>query len=300
MIDVTQDIIGSSLRIATPLALAALGELVTEKSGVLNLGVEGIMYGSAFVGIATAAQTGSLTAGLLSALVTGAIAGLIFAFATVTLGVNQHVAGLGLTLLLISLSNTANRIMFTADGGQVRVDPWQPINFGGAIFSQYWITYATFLVFVPAVWWLLWRSGLGLKIRAVGENPEAADVAGIGVTKTRYSAIVIGAMLMALGGAFITLAFVGSFTINIINGRGWVALALVIFGRWKIGRLLAGAALFSLVNAGQLQLRLLPSFADVPFEILLALPFLAVIIGLAISGRNVPYPGAYLKPYKRL
>ena len=300
MVDVTQDIVGSSLRIATPLALAALGELVTEKSGVLNLGVEGIMYGSAFVGIATAAQTGSLTAGLLSALVTGAIAGLIFAFATVTLGVNQHVAGLGLTLLLISLSNTANRIMFTADGGQVRVDPWQPINFGGAIFSQYWITYATFLVFAPAVWWLLWRSGLGLKIRAVGENPEAADVAGIGVTKTRYSAIVIGAMLMALGGAFITLAFVGSFTINIINGRGWVALALVIFSRWKIGRLLAGAALFSLVNAGQLQLRLLPSFADVPFEILLALPFLAVIIGLAISGRNVPYPGAYLKPYKRL
>ncbi|MGA1366857.1 MAG: ABC transporter permease, partial [Ilumatobacteraceae bacterium] len=112
--------------------------------------------------------------------------------------------------------------------------------------------------------------------------------------------IIIGSLFMALAGAFITLAFVGTFTVNIINGRGWVALALVIFGRWTIGRLLAGAALFSLVNAGQLQLRLLPSFADVPFEILLALPFLAVIVGLAISGRNVPYPGAYLKPYKRL
>jgi ABC-type uncharacterized transport system permease subunit len=300
VIDITQEIIGSSLRIATPLALAALGELVTEKSGVLNLGIEGIMYGSAFVGIATAAQTGSLSAGLFAGFITGAVAGLIFAFATVTLGVNQHVAGLGLTLLMISFCNTANRIIFTSDGGQVRVDPWQPFNFGGPIFSQYWMTYATFLIAVPFTWWLLWRSGLGLKIRAVGENPEAADVAGIGVAKTRYTAIIIGSLLMAAGGAFITLAFVGTFTINIINGRGWVALALVIFGRWKIGRLLAGAALFSVVNAGQLQLRLLPSFSDVPFEILLALPFLAVIIGLAVSGRNVPYPGAYLKPYKRL
>ena len=189
--------------------------------------------------------------------------------------------------------------MFTSDGGQVRVDPWRPIDFGGPIFSQYWITYATFLFIVPLTWWLMRRSGLGLKIRAVGENPEAADVAGIDVTKTRYTAILIGSIYMAAGGAFITLAFVGSFTINIINGRGWVALALVIFGRWKIGRLLAGAALFSLINAGQLQLRLLPSFSNVPFEILLALPYLAVIIGLAVSGRNIPYPGAYLKPYKR-
>jgi general nucleoside transport system permease protein len=200
---------------------------------------------------------------------------------------------------MISFSNSANRIMFTSDGGQVRVDPWRPIDFGGPIFSQYWITYATFLFIVPLTWWLMRRSGLGLKIRAVGENPEAADVAGIDVTKTRYTAILIGSIYMAAGGAFITLAFVGSFTINIINGRGWVALALVIFGRWKIGRLLAGAALFSLINAGQLQLRLLPSFSNVPFEILLALPYLAVIIGLAVSGRNIPYPGAYLKPYKR-
>ena len=217
MIDITQEIIGSSLRIATPLALAALGELVTEKSGVLNLGVEGIMYGSAFVGIATAAHTGSLTTGLIAALVTGAAAGLIFAFLTVTLGVNQHVAGLGLTLFMISFSNSANRIMFTSDGGQVRVDPWRPIDFGGPIFSQYWITYATFLIIVPLTWWLMRRSGLGLKIRAVGENPEAADVAGIDVTKTRYTAILIGSIYMAAGGAFITLAFVGSFTINIIN-----------------------------------------------------------------------------------
>ncbi|MEY2766071.1 MAG: hypothetical protein RL552_976, partial [Actinomycetota bacterium] len=166
--------------------------------------------------------------------------------------------------------------------------------------DQYLFTYGALFVGAPLVWWIVWRSGFGLRVRAVGENPEAADVAGIPVARTRYQAILLGTVFMSLAGAFITLAYVGQFTINIINGRGWVALALVIFGRWNVGRCMLGAAIFSLVNAGQLQLRLVPAFADVPFELLLALPFLAVIIGLAVSGRNVPYPGSYLKPYRRL
>lgn len=300
MIEVIIDLLAASLRIGTPLLLAALGELITERSGVLNLGIEGIMYASAFSGIAAASYSGSLWIGLIAAVVTGLVAGLLLAFLTVTLGVNQHVAGLGLTLFLISVSNTVNRILFTSDGGQVRVEPWKSLGFGGPIFDQYLFTYGTLLIGAPFVWWLVWKSGLGLRIRAVGENPEAADVAGIRVARTRYQAILIGAVFMSLAGAFITLAYVGQFTINIINGRGWVALALVIFGRWNVGRCIAGAALFSLVNAGQLQLRLVPAFADVPFELLLALPYLAVIVGLAISGRNVPYPSAYLKPYRRL
>lgn len=300
MIDVIVDLVAATLRIGTPLLLAALGEIITERSGVLNLGIEGIMYSSAFSGIAAASYTGSLWAGLFVAVGTGLVAGLILAFLTVTLGVNQHVAGLGLTLFLISVSNTVNRILFTSDGGQVRVDPWKSIGFGGPIFDQYLFTYGALFVGAPLVWWIVWRSGFGLRVRAVGENPEAADVAGIPVARTRYQAILLGTVFMSLAGAFITLAYVGQFTINIINGRGWVALALVIFGRWNVGRCMLGAAIFSLVNAGQLQLRLVPAFADVPFELLLALPFLAVIIGLAVSGRNVPYPGSYLKPYRRL
>jgi len=293
-------IIGATLRISTPLVFASLGEVITERAGMLNLSIEGTMYTGAFVGITVAAQTGSLTTGLIAAIIAGAIVGCVMGLLVVTLGVNQHVAGLGLTLLLISASNTANRILFTNKDGMVRVDPWKPFDFAGPIFSQYWLTYAAFLILAPALWWLLWRSGIGIRIRAVGENPESADVAGISVARTRYFALALGGALMAAGGAFITLAFLGSFTINIINGRGWVAIALVIFGRWGIWRTVSGALLFALVSATQQQLRLVPALSHLPFEILLALPYLAVIAGLAVTGRNVPYPGAYLKPYRRL
>ncbi len=152
---------------------------------------------------------------------------------------------------------------------------------------------------VPAAWWLLQRSSFGLEIRAVGENPEAADAAGVNVARTRYLALMIGGALMAIGGAFITLALLGSFTLDIIAGRGWVCVALVIFGRWRIGRGVIGALLFSLVFSLQFRLRILPGFGELPFELLLALPYLVVIGALALSGRNVAYPGAYLKPYRR-
>ena len=300
MIETVIGIIGAALRISTPILFASLGEVITERAGVLNLSIEGTMYSGAFVGITVAYQTNSLLAGLIAAMITGILVGILMGFLSVTLGVNQHVAGLGLTLLLISACNTVNRILFTNDGGQVRVTPWKPFEFGGPIFSQYWLTYAAFLIVAPALWWLLWRSGIGLRIRAVGENPESADVAGISVSRTRYFALGLGGGLMGLGGAFITLAFLGSFTINIINGRGWVAIALVIFGRWNIWRTVSGALIFALVSATQQQLRLVPALSHLPFEILLALPYLAVIAGLAITGRNVPYPGAYLKPYRRL
>jgi simple sugar transport system permease protein len=142
-------------------------------------------------------------------------------------------------------------------------------------------------------------ASLGLNIRAVGENPEAADAAGVNVARTRYLALLVGGALMGVGGAFFTLAALGSFTLGIIAGRGWVCIALVIFGRWRIGRGVLGALLFAFVYALQLRLRILPSFSDVPFELLLALPYVVVILALALSGRNVAYPGAYLKPYRR-
>ncbi|MGH2385554.1 MAG: ABC transporter permease, partial [Candidatus Limnocylindria bacterium] len=186
-----------------------------------------------------------------------------------------------------------------------RIEPMPTINpFGGlgeigAVTDQYALTWIAFLLVVPAAWWLLQRSTFGLEIRAVGENPEAADAAGISVARTRYLALMIGGALMAIGGAFFTLALLGSFTLDIIAGRGWVCVALVIFGRWRIGRGVIGALLFSLVFSLQFRLRILPGFGELPFELLLALPYLVVIGALALSGRNVAYPGAYLKPYRR-
>lgn len=298
------DLLAATLRNATPLVYGTVGETYGERSGVLNLGIEGTMYAGAFAGFATAWATGSLLLGLLAAIGIGITAGAVMALMTVTIGANQHVSGIGLTIGLIGLSEFVNRLIF--QGGELqRVQPMATVNplagLGeiGTIFNQYALTWIAFLVVVPAAWWLLQRSSFGLEVRAVGENPEAADAAGVSVVRTRYLALMIGGGLMAVGGAFLTLALLGSFTLDIIAGRGWVCVALVIFGRWRIGRGVLGALLFSLVFSLQFRLRILPEFAELPFELLLALPYLVVIAALGFSGRNVAYPGAYLKPYRR-
>jgi simple sugar transport system permease protein len=299
------DIIAATFRNATPLVYGTVGETYTERAGILNLGVEGTMYAGAFFGFAVAYQTGDPWIGILGAIVVGLIAGALMALMTVTLGANQHVSGLGLTIVLIGLSEFANRMIFTG-GSLPRIEPmgeWEVFGFLPApldtIAEQYGLTYIAFFVIVPLAWYVLVKTPLGLSIRAVGENPEAADVAGINVFRVRYIALMIGGALMAVGGAFITLAVLGTFTLDIIAGRGWVVIALVIFGRWRIFRGVLGALIFAAVYSLGLRLRITPGFEDIPNEVMLALPYLIVILALALSGRNVPYPGAYLKPYRR-
>jgi len=298
------DLLAATLRNATPLVYGTVGETYAERGGVLNLGIEGTMYAGAFAGFAAAFVTGSPLLGLVAAIAAGLLSGAVMGLLTVTFGANQHVSGIGLTIGLIGASEFANRLIFR--GGELqRIDPMPLVNPlpdlgpASAIFSQYGLTWAAFVLVVPLAWWVLQRSSFGLEIRAVGENPEAADAAGVSVPRTRYLALMIGGALMAVGGAFFTLALLGSFTLDIIAGRGWVCIALVIFGRWRIGRGVVGALLFSLIYSLQFRLRILPGFGDLPFELLLALPYLVVIGALALSGRNVAYPGAYLKPYRR-
>lgn len=294
------DVVAATFRNATPLVYGTVGETYCERAGILNLGIEGTMYAGAFFGFLAAQSSGSLLVGLLVAIAVGLGAGALMGLLTVTFGANQHVAGLGTTLFLIGAADFVNRLEYRGSQEQVKIVPFGTVDVLGIdVLSQYAMTYVAFLVVVPLAWWVLMRSTLGLNIRAVGENPEAADAAGVNVARTRYLALLIGGGLMGVGGAFFTLAALGSFTLNIIAGRGWVCIALVIFGRWRIGRGVLGALLFAGVYALQLRLRLLPSFSDVPFELLLALPYVVVIIALALSGRNVAYPGAYLKAYRR-
>ena len=294
------DVVAATFRNATPLVYGTIGETYCERAGILNLGIEGTMYAGAFFGFYAAQTTGSLMLGLAVAIGVGLGAGALMGLLTVTFGTNQHVAGLGTTLFLIGCADFVNRLEYRGSQQQKTIEPFGTINlFGVDILSQYALTYVAFLVLVPLAWWVLMRTTLGLNIRAVGENPEAADAAGVSVPRTRYLALLIGGALMGIGGAFFTLAALGSFTLNIIAGRGWVCIALVIFGRWRIGRAVLGALLFAAVYALQLRLRLLPSWSGVPFELLLALPYLVVILALVASGRNVAYPGAYLKPYRR-
>ena len=298
------DIFAATFRNATPLVYGTVGETYTERAGILNLGIEGTMYAGAFFGFATAYYTGDPLLGLLGAIVVGLIAGALMGLLTVTLGANQHVSGLGLTIVLIGFSEFANRLLFSGST-LARIEPmalWDPLaGLGplGTVANQYGLTYVAFFVVVPAAWWVLGKTPLGLSIRAVGENPEAADVAGINVFRIRYIALMIGGAFMAIGGAFITLAMLGTFTLDIIAGRGWVVIALVIFGRWRIFRGVLGALVFAGVYSLGLRLHITAGFEAIPNEIMLALPYIIVIVALAFSGRNVPYPGAYLKAYRR-
>jgi simple sugar transport system permease protein len=302
-------LIAATLRVATPLIYATIGEVYTERAGILNLGIEGIMFIGAFVGFAVAYHAnqaglpGYLWWGLLGALTVGVLMSLLMGFFSVTLGVNQHVSGLGITLLSIGLSLFGFRLVFGESAVLPSVDPFSQFSiFGdlpvlGPIFNQYLLTYAAFIILIPLAWWILYRSSFGLQLRAVGENPEAADAAGLNVFRLRYLALVIGGALMGVGGAFLSLAQLGAFSPGIIAGRGWVCIALVIFAKWDPIRAMWGALLFGGVFA--LQLRLQTTGVDLPFEVFLALPYLATIAALAIAGRNAAYPGAYLKPYRR-
>ena len=302
-------LIGATLRVATPLIYATIGEVYTERVGILNLGIEGIMFLGAFVGFAVAFKADEaglvsyLWIGLLGAMVAGVIMSLLMGFFTVTLGVNQHVSGLGITLFSIGLSLFGFRLVFGESSVLPSIDPFPQYSiFGelpvlGPIFKQYALTYIAFIVLIPLATWILYRTSFGLQLRAVGENPEAADAAGVNVFVTRYIALVIGGALMAVGGAFLSLAQLGAFSPGIIAGRGWVCIALVIFAKWDPIRAMWGALLFGGVFA--LQLRLQTLGMELPFEVFLALPYLVTIAALAIAGRNVAYPGAYLKAYRR-
>lgn len=299
------NLIGATLRVSTPILLAAIGETYTERAGILNLGIEGTMFIGAFVGFFIADKSGSLWVGLLAAILVGVIFGLLMGFLTVTLGVNQHVSGLGITMLCTGLSLFAFRLNYGGRSTPPSIDsfsqlaPFKNIPWLNTLTEQYLLTYVTFLVIVPLSWWFLYRTSFGLKLRSVGENPEAADAAGVNVFAVRYAACAIGGGLMAAGGAFFSLAQLGAFTHGIIAGRGWVAIAIVIFGNWNPVRAMWGALIFGGTTALQLRLQTMGLQLPIPYETFLALPYIVTIIALIIAGRNASYPAALLKPYRR-
>jgi simple sugar transport system permease protein len=296
-------LIAATFRVATPLIYGTLGELFCERSGVLNLGIEGTMFFGSFVGFAVAKKTGNLWLGLIAAIISGVLAGLLMALFSVSLGVNQHVSGLGITLLLQAVSLFGFRLIFGESKIPPSTEPFQRVTLLGnmpilgPIFEQYLLTYIAILL-VPITAWVIYRTNFGLNIRAVGENPEAADAAGINVYRTRYFALMIGGGLMAVGGAFLSIGQLGAFTFGIIAGRGWVCIALIIFANWIPSRVLWGALFFGGSFALQLRLQTI-STVKLPYEFFLALPYVVTIIALAIAGRNATGPAAVLKPYKR-
>jgi general nucleoside transport system permease protein len=294
------------VRIATPLIFATLGELYAERSGVLNLGIEGTMLLGAMVGFSAAYFTGNLWLGVAAALFAGLCAGLLMSFLTVVLGVSQHVSGIGLTLLATGLAFYLYRLIFGQPASPPNIVPFQPLPIpllsdipllGPVLFSQTPLTYLALLA-VPLTAWLLYRTPWGLNLRTVGENPRAADAAGVSVWAMRTQALIIGGALMGVAGAYLTISQFNAFTFGVVSGRGWVAIALVVFGLWSPWRCAAGALLFAALEALQLRLQT-HNVLHLPYQVFLMLPFVMTIVAMALVSRNARAPAALLVPFRK-
>jgi len=294
------------LRIATPLIFGTLGALICERAGVLNLGIEGIMTAGAMVGWMTVYQGGDLWAGILAAAVAGAAFGLLHALLTVPLGLSQHVTGLGITLFASSLTYYVFRLSLPVSSSPPTIEPFRPVAIpvlsdlpflGEAVFTQTAPTYLA-IILVAVVAYAMARTPLGLAVRMTGENPHAVEAQGLDPIAIRIGAVVTGSALMAIGGAFLTTAAFNSFFPTMIQGRGWVCIALVVFASWRPGKALFGALLFALFDAYQLRLQHVVEGA-VPYQLFLMVPYVLSIAALVVMARRARVPQALMQPYRR-
>ena len=287
----------ATLRIATPLILGTLGVLLCERAGVLNLGIEGIMVAGAFTGWLAVYLGLPLWGGVAVAALTGAAFGLLHAALTVGLALSQHVTGLGITLLATSLSYYGYRVSFPKVNTPPTVTPFAEMSGLGVPILDAQTPLTLFaLLLVPLIAYALNRTPLGLAVRMVGENPQAAEGQGVSVAATRTGAIVAGSALMGIAGSFLTLSAFNAFFFNMINGRGWVCVALVVFASWRPGKALLGALLFGAFDAFQLRLQHRLGTA-VPGQVFLMLPYLLSIAALIAIARRADYPKALMIPY---
>jgi ABC-type uncharacterized transport system permease subunit len=296
--------IGSSLRLAMPMLLGAMGELVSERTGVLNLSIEGMMLMGAFAGAMGSLATGNANIGLVLALAAVLPVALLQAFLSVTLRANQIVSGIGINILVLGGTTIAYRELL---GSRSRVqipglDKWAPPGlgdipvFGPSVFNQTWLLYAA-IVIVVILAWVLRYTALGLAVHAAGAEPRALDKSGGSVTRIRYGAVIFAGMLSALGGAFLSLGDIHTFTEGMTNGAGYLALVAVIFGNWKVGRTVFACLFFGAATALQFQL---PAMGiEVPTAILIMLPYVMALLAVSgLVGRQTPPP--YLThPYMR-
>ena len=285
-------LLAGMIRGATPMLFAAMGELVSERSGVLNMGVEGTMLMGAFVGFLATKNTGSLWVGVGASIVAGAAMGLIMAIMASTLKVDQVVAGLVLNLLSSGITFYWYRVAFQGRAIQniPTVSAFRPVELpllseipylGEILFSQYSLTYIALLM-VPATWFFLYRTKYGLQVRCLGDNPRAIDMRGVSVTALQYGALIFGGMMAGAGGGFLTLVSTGLFVPEITAGRGWLALVLVMAGNWRPFRILVAVLLFGFLDS--LQLHVQGIGGQLPYQVLLALPYIVAIV-LLIGGR---------------
>lgn len=297
----------AAIRIASPLIFATMGELICERAGVLNLGIEGIMVAGAFAGWMAVYAGLGLWPGVLVALLTGMAFGALHALLTVPFGLSQHVVGLGITLLATSATYYAYRLALPEVTSPPRIEAFTELPvpilsdiplIGPAIFAQTPLTYLAFAT-VAATALVLYRTPLGLAIRAAGEHPQAVEAQGLSVTALRMGAVIAGSGLMAVGGAFLTMSAFNSFFFEMVNGRGWICIALVVFGAWRPGKAALGALLFAAFDALQIRLQQTALGAALPYQVFLMLPYVLSILALVAMSRRAEVPAALMVPFNK-
>jgi simple sugar transport system permease protein len=295
-------ILASGIRLATPYLYAAIGETFGQRSGVLNLGVEGQMLLGAFASFYVAFVTENLWLGILAAILVGALMGLAMAFVTVNLQAEQGISGIGFYLFGLGLSDLLfQRLLGTVETvsgfSKIQIPFLSDLPIVGEIFfQQNLLVYLAFSL-VPIAWFVLNKTTLGLKIRAVGEHPEAADSLGVSVARVRYFTIILGGILSAIAGASLSIALLNVFQQNMTSGLGFIAVALVYFGGWRPWGVLGGALLFSMVNSLQLWVQVLG--IPIPSDIAVMMPYLLTILALIVAVTRVRAPSALTKPFGR-
>ncbi|GEP11177.1 ABC transporter permease [Methylobacterium gnaphalii] len=296
--------IGSSIRLAMPLLLAAIGELISERAGVLNMSIEGMMLAGAFGGAVGAWATGSPSLGLLVGLLAALPVALIQAFLTVVLRANQIVTGLGLNILVLGATTLAYREIFGARSRETipGFPAWTPPLlgdipvFGEAVFRQVWLVYAAIVVVILAAF-VLRQTAIGIALTAAGDDPRTLERAGLSVEALRFGAILMTGMLAALAGTFLSIGDIHTFTEGMTNGAGYLAIAAVIFGNWTVGRTVVACFVFGAATALQFQL---PAIGlDVPNALLIMMPYLLAFLAVAgLVGRQTA-PRALATPFRR-
>lgn len=297
--------IAASVRTAVPILLAALGEIFAERSGVVNINLEGQMLFGAFVGFIVTYSTGNLLIGTIAGATAGMLLALLFGWVCITKLANQIVAGITLNILALGITSYFFRIIFGVTTKLPHVTTYQNIKIplfnqipilGEILFNNNIIVYLTiFIIIISNI--IIFRTTFGLKLRSVGEYPRAAETMGVNVKKMRYVAVAICGLLAGLGGAFISVGILGGFMENITQGRGFIALAIVIFGKWNPYKALGAALIFG--GAEALQVRMQVIGIQIPYQFMLIIPYLLTAIVLIITGRKAIAPAASGIPYER-
>ena len=283
----------STIRLSTPLVLAALGGMFSERAGVINIALEGLMLAGAFTAAALTYATGSPWIGLLGGMVAGLAIASVHAVACIRYKADQVVTGTAINILMLGIPGFLSGAFFLSSGSTPQIPkehliPWTPIVMAFAA--------------VPVSWYLLYRTPFGLRLRAVGENPDAADAAGVNVSKVRYSGVLLSGILAGIGGAYLSIGQASLFTRNMTSGRGFIALAALIFGKWRPVQTMLACLFFGLTDAVTIQMQgvvKLPSGEDIPVQFIQMVPYVLTVVVLAgFIGSSKP-PRALGRPYEK-